>query len=124
IGLASAALVLAGAGPAAADDAFAWPQGQRAAVSLSYDDTLPTQLDVAIPALDRHGLKGSFYLTLAAEPMRERLDAWRAAARNGHALGNHSLLHQCSARGPGREWVQPAPDLDAAGQAQVRPQPQ
>src|SRR5690606_14998732 len=104
IGLACAALVLAGAGPAAADDAFAWPQGQRAAVSLSYDDTLPTQLDVAIPALDRHGLKGSFYLTLAAEPMRERLDAWRAAARNGHELGNHSLFHQCSARGAGREW--------------------
>ncbi|MGY1410960.1 polysaccharide deacetylase family protein [Luteimonas sp. A611] len=122
IGLACAALALASTGAAADDGAFAWPQGQRAAVSLSYDDTLPTQLDVAIPALDRHGLKGSFYLTLAAEPMRERLEAWRAAARNGHELGNHSLFHQCSARGPGREWVQPAQDLDATTVAQMRAQ--
>src|SRR5690606_18052320 len=122
IGLACAALALAGNTAAAAEGDFAWPQGQRAAVSLSYDDTLPTQLDVAIPALDRHGLKGSFYLTLAAQPMRERLDAWRAAARNGHELGNHSLFHQCSARGPGREWVQPAQDLDATGVAQMRAQ--
>jgi peptidoglycan/xylan/chitin deacetylase (PgdA/CDA1 family) len=122
IGLACAALALAGNTAAAAEGDFAWPQGQRAAVSLSYDDTLPTQLDVAIPALDRHGLKGSFYLTLAAEPMRERLDAWRAAARNGHELGNHSLFHQCSARGPGREWVQPAQDLDATSVAQMRAQ--
>lgn len=122
IGLACAALALAGNTAAAAEGDFAWPQGQRAAVSLSYDDTLPTQLDVAIPALDRHGLKGSFYLTLAAQPMRERLDAWRAAARNGHELGNHSLFHQCSARGPGREWVQPAQDLDATSVAQMRAQ--
>src|SRR5690606_5742296 len=116
------ALALAGNTAAAAEGDFAWPQGQRAAVSLSYDDTLPTQLDVAIPALNRHGLKGSFYLTLAAQPMRERLDAWRAAARNGHELGNHSLCHQCSAVGPGRAWVQPAQDLDATSVAQMRAQ--
>jgi peptidoglycan/xylan/chitin deacetylase (PgdA/CDA1 family) len=122
MGLACAALALAGNGAAAADGVFAWPDGQRAAVSLSYDDAVPTHLDVAIPALDRHGLKGSFYLTLAAEPVRERLDAWRAAARNGHELGNHSLFHQCSARGPGREWVQPAQDLDATSVAQMRAQ--
>ncbi|MGJ4803592.1 polysaccharide deacetylase family protein [Luteimonas sp. SDU82] len=102
--------------------AFAWPQGQRAAVSLAYDDAVPTHLDVAIPALDRHGLKGSFYLTLAAAPVRERLEAWRAAARSGHELGNHSLFHQCSARGPGREWVQPAQDLDTTSVAQMRAQ--
>src|SRR5512138_1743299 len=68
---------------------FPWPDGQRAAVSLAYDDSLPSQLDNAIPALDRHGLKGSFYLTLAADPVRDRLEDWRAAARNGHELGNH-----------------------------------
>lgn len=115
---------LAVAATANADDApaFPWPDGRRAAVSLSYDDTLPSQLDTAIPALDRHGLKGSFYLTLAAEPLRQRLEEWRAAARNGHELGNHSLFHQCSARGPGREWVQPAQDLDATSVAQMRAQ--
>ena len=53
---------------------FAWPEGRRAAVSLSYDDAVPSQLDNAIPALDRHGLKGSFYLTLAADSVRMRMD--------------------------------------------------
>lgn len=117
------ALSLAATAAFASDrPAFAWPQGQRAAVSLAYDDAVPTHLDVAIPALDRHGLKGSFYLTLAAAPVRERLEAWRAAARSGHELGNHSLFHQCSARGPGREWVQPAQDLDTTSVAQMRAQ--
>ena len=35
----------------------------RAAVSLAYDDALDSQLDNAIPALDRHGLRATFYLT-------------------------------------------------------------
>lgn len=123
-GLACVALYLAGAGAgaSAADPAFAWPGGQRAAVSLAYDDALPSQLDVAIPALDRHGLKASFYLTLAAGPVRARLPEWRAAAGNGHELGNHSLFHQCSARGAGREWVEPAQDLDATSVAQMQAQ--
>lgn len=107
---------------AADERGFAWPDGRRAAVSLAYDDALPTHLDVAIPALDRYGLKGSFYLTLAAPLVRERLQDWRAAASRGHELGNHSLFHQCSARGPGREWVRPEQDLDATTAAQMRAQ--
>ena len=117
-----AAWVLAGSAALAQPPAFPWPDGQRAAVSLAYDDALPSQLDNAIPALDRHGLKGTFYLTLAAEAVRTRLDDWRAAARSGHELGNHSLFHQCSARGPGREWVRPEHDLDALTVAQMRDQ--
>lgn len=122
LALACAALAMAGAANGAGTPDFPWPQGQRAAVSLSYDDTLPTHLDTAIPALDRHRLKGSFYLTLAAEPLRQRLAEWREAARNGHELGNHSLFHQCSAKGQGREWVQPEQDLDAISVAQMRAQ--
>jgi peptidoglycan/xylan/chitin deacetylase (PgdA/CDA1 family) len=104
---------------ASAADGFAWPQGRKAAVSLAYDDALDSQLDHAIPALDRHGLKGSFYLHLSREPVRRRMHEWRAAAANGHELGNHTLFHQCSARGPGREWVVPAQDLDATTVAQM-----
>jgi peptidoglycan/xylan/chitin deacetylase (PgdA/CDA1 family) len=101
---------------------FAWPEGRSAAVSLSYDDALDSQLDNAIPALDRHGLTGTFYLVPARPPVGLRMDAWRAAARNGHELGNHSLFHQCSARGEGREWVEPQDDLDKITVAQMRAQ--
>ena len=93
-------------------DAFAWPDGRRAAVSLAYDDALDSQLDNAIPALDRHGLKGSFYLQLSQDPVRLRMSEWRAAARNGHELGNHTLFHQCSGALPDRDWVQPQRNLD------------
>lgn len=119
---ACAALALA-CGPACAQaPGFAWPDGQRAAVSLSYDDAVPSQLDNAIPALDRHGLKGTFYLVMAADTVRTRMADWRAAARGGHELGNHSLFHQCSAQGPDRAWVQPEQDLDVTTVAQMRAQ--
>ena len=91
---------------------FEWPNGARAAVSLAYDDALDSQLDNAIPALDRHGFRASFYLTLAAPSVRQRLDEWRAAARRGHELGNHGLFHPCSAARPDRDWVAPWNDLD------------
>jgi peptidoglycan/xylan/chitin deacetylase (PgdA/CDA1 family) len=96
----------------AAGKRFSWPHGTRAAVSLSYDDALDSQLDNAIPALDKFGLKGSFYPTLSSSTLVKRLPEWRAAAAEGHELGNHTLFHQCSAKLSGRGWVTPENDLD------------
>lgn len=107
---------------AAEPAAFAWPDGQRAAVSLAYDDALASHLDTAIPALDRRGLTGSFYLTLSSDTLRTRMDDWRAAARAGHELGNHSLFHQCTASKPGREWVTPQHALETISVAQMQEQ--
>lgn len=101
---------------------FAWPGGRKAAVSLAYDDALDSQLDNAIPALDRHGFKASFYLQLSREPVVKRLAEWRAAAHAGHELGNHSLFHQCSKSVPGHEWVEPHRNLDTTTAAQMRDQ--
>lgn len=101
---------------------FHWPQGQRAAVSLAYDDALDSQLDVALPQLDKYGLQGSFYLQLSNPAVERRLSEWRAAARNGHELGNHSLFHQCSRKAPGHDWVQPQRDLDTTSVAQMQDQ--
>lgn len=102
--------------------AFHWPHGERAAVSLAYDDALDSQLDHAIPALDRAGLKGSFYLQLSNPSVNGRMAEWRAAAAHGHELGNHSLFHQCSAKVPGHDFVQPARNLDTTTVAQMRDQ--
>ncbi|WP_314444365.1 polysaccharide deacetylase family protein [Massilia timonae] len=106
----------------AQDAAFAWPGGARAAVSLAYDDALDSQLDNAIPTLDRHGIKGTFFLQLSSEPVARRMEDWRAAARVGHELGNHSLFHQCSGAGPDRAWVAPHRDLDATTREQMQDQ--
>ncbi len=99
---------------------FTWPNGAKAAVSLAYDDALNSQLDNAIPALNRHGLKASFYLQLSSLVVEARLPEWRAAAAHGHELGNHTLFHQCSASKPGREWVLPYRDLDKTSAAQMK----
>lgn len=91
---------------------FSWPGEIKAAVNLAYDDALASQLDNAIPVLNKYGLKGSFYLSLASDTVATRMDEWRAVAKAGHELGNHSLFHQCSKAKPGRDWVKPYHDLD------------
>ena len=103
----------------AAEKAFSWPNGSRAAVSLAYDDALDSQLDHAIPALNKYGLKASFYLTLASPTVTKRLLDWRQVAKDGHELGNHSLFHQCSSMGIDRSWVTAENDLDKISVAQL-----
>jgi peptidoglycan/xylan/chitin deacetylase (PgdA/CDA1 family) len=46
----------------ARDQAGQWPGGKQLAVVLTYDDALTSHLDIAIPALDAAGLKGTFFL--------------------------------------------------------------
>jgi len=98
---------------------FTWPEGHKLAVSLSYDDALNSQLDHAIPELDKHNLKASFYVTPNSPVMNARMEEWRAAAKNGHELGNHSIYHPCSASLPNREWVQEHHDLDKYSVSQM-----
>ena len=113
-------LVMAALPVAAAAGEVEWPNGARVAVSLSYDDALASQLDNAVPALDAHGLKGTFYLTVGSAAMRERLDDWRGIAERGHELGNHTIYHPCSAVGPDRGWVEPWNDLDRLDVPRIR----
>ncbi len=101
---------------------FAWPGGAKAAVSLGYDDGLDSQLDHVVPALNKRGLRASFYVPINGPTLPARQNEWKAAAAAGHELGNHSLFHGCSAKGPGREWVQPHRDLDRQMAAQVQEQ--
>jgi len=91
---------------------FIWPGGAKIAISLSYDDALNSQLDNAIPALDKYNFKASFYVLPNSTVIRDRMEEWRSAAKNGHELGNHSLYHPCSASLPNRGWVPPHHDLD------------
>ncbi|WP_197414286.1 polysaccharide deacetylase family protein [Lacimicrobium alkaliphilum] len=91
---------------------FNWPKNAKAAVSLAYDDALDSQLDNALPALNRYGFNATFYLTLSSPTLSSRLHEWRLAARQGHELGNHSINHPCRASLPGRDWVEPHNNLD------------
>lgn len=101
---------------------FVWPNGAQAAVSLGYDDGLASQLDHVVPALNRRGLRASFYIPINSPTLPGRQGEWKAAAAAGHELGNHSLFHGCSSKPPGREWVLPHRDLEKQTPAQVQEQ--
>jgi sialate O-acetylesterase len=80
-------------------------------VVLTYDDAIDADLDNALPALDSLGLKATFYLIGSSPVVALRMEQWRAAARRGHELGNHSLYHPCDGSLPGRSFVQAEHDL-------------
>jgi peptidoglycan/xylan/chitin deacetylase (PgdA/CDA1 family) len=82
---------------AAARTPFRWPAGAQAAVSLTYDDGLNSQLDYAVPALATLGLRATFFLT--GDNARPRMADWAAVARQGHELADHTVTHPCELKG-------------------------
>lgn len=71
-----------------------WPEGKRMALSLSFDDARPSQIDVGTPLFSRYDAKVTFYLVPSA--VEQRLPLWKQAVADGHEMGNHSLKHPCS----------------------------
>jgi len=95
VALVVVALALAVCSPGRAADAEGrWPNGAKAAIVLTYDDALTSQLDNAVPVLDEAGFKGTFFLSGVKQADVSR---WRQAAMNGHELGNHTIFHACAA---------------------------
>ncbi len=89
---------------------FQWQDGIKAAVCLTYDDGLDCHLDVAAPALEKYGMRGTFYCTGNSPSLFARTVEWRAMASRGHELGNHTLFHPC--HGDKFDWVKPEQDLN------------
>jgi len=77
-------------------DSFVWPEGYRAAISLTFDDGLPTQRKVAAPRLEETGFRGTFYLNPRGERWQDRLAPWQPVQAAGHEIGNHTMAHPCS----------------------------
>jgi peptidoglycan/xylan/chitin deacetylase (PgdA/CDA1 family) len=73
---------------------FRWPEGKRAAISLTFDDARLSQVDTGLPLLDRYKVKATFYVS--PDNVKERLAGWKRAARNGHEIGNHTMTHPCT----------------------------
>lgn len=77
-----------------------------AAVTLTYDGTTLNHLEVVIPALQRAGLRATFF----ADPgsLLARAAAWREVALHGHEIGNGSLLGSALPDGRLPAWT---PDM-------------
>ena len=85
-----------------------WPNKAQCAVSLSYDDSVPIHHQQVAPLLEKHGLRGTFYLSVAT---LESPDAWKKVAAQGHELGNHSLFHPCRRNAGNEAWLSADYDL-------------
>jgi peptidoglycan/xylan/chitin deacetylase (PgdA/CDA1 family) len=82
----------AAAGDAATDAMCPWPSERAAAVSLTYDDGMPSQLATAVPQLEAAGLRATFFLNRKASDT-----PFRALLERGHELGAHTQDHPCPA---------------------------
>ncbi len=89
--------------PAALAQSFRWPDGAKAGVALTYDDGIDGHLDYVMPDLEAANLRGTFYVPGNSQSLRKRMEEWRAAARRGHELGNHTAFHPCLRQIPGYE---------------------
>jgi len=91
---------------------FVWPNGAKAAICLTYDDGLPSHVNTVVPMLNKYNFKGTFYPTLASSSLYDQMSQWKALAKDGHELGNHTVYHPCRKSGEGMEWVKDYLDLD------------
>ncbi len=78
------------------DESSIWQDGCRCAISLTFDDGLTSQLEIAMPLLNKYGLCGTFYLNPKGDAWKSRYAPWIEPAQSGHEIGNHSLSHLCS----------------------------
>jgi peptidoglycan/xylan/chitin deacetylase (PgdA/CDA1 family) len=73
---------------------FTWPDGKRAALSLSFDDGRKSQVEAGVALLDKHNVKATFYIVPSA--VEQQLEGWKRIVASGHEIGNHSLNHPCT----------------------------
>jgi len=73
---------------------FRWPEGKKAAVSLSFDDARLSQVDRGLALFKKEGVKVTFFVLPAG--VKERLAGWKQAVADGHEIANHSLTHPCT----------------------------
>jgi peptidoglycan-N-acetylglucosamine deacetylase len=71
-----------------------WPDGSRAALSLSFDDARASQVTQGLALLQRLDAPATFFVLPHA--VRRKVRSWRAIAERGHEIGNHSVRHPCS----------------------------
>jgi len=73
---------------------FAWPNGKKAAISLSFDDARRSHPKIGRDLFRRIGGKATFYVNPPA--MLYDTTGWQNLVADGHEIGNHTVSHPCS----------------------------
>jgi peptidoglycan/xylan/chitin deacetylase (PgdA/CDA1 family) len=72
-----------------------WPQDRLAAISLTFDDGINTDLDFVGPILKKHHLHATFFVTTGMGPWEKRKAEWKQLALDGNEIANHTVHHPC-----------------------------
>ncbi len=79
-----------------------WPLASKAAVSITFDDAYISHVSRAMPLLENHGFRGTFFLIVdklfrQGKYINHRPSApiseWQAAAARGHEMASHTVSH-------------------------------
>ncbi|MGB9597132.1 MAG: polysaccharide deacetylase family protein [Candidatus Poribacteria bacterium] len=73
-----------------------WLEGYVGALSLTFDDGRPNQVEKAVPILNDLGFKGTFYVCPSGDNWADKLSPWIDVYKQGHEIGNHTVSHICS----------------------------
>ena len=73
-----------------------WRHNYAGAVTLTFDDGLPSQVEDAVPALNARGLKASFFIIPSEVPVNPTggdvtWGQWRQVAAQGHEIGSQTF---------------------------------
>jgi len=79
-----------------------WPSASKAAVSITFDDAYRSHVSRAMPLLENHGFRGTFFLIVDKLFRRGKfinvrpsapISEWQAAAARGHEMASHTVRH-------------------------------
>ena len=92
----AAAFVLMSSFPVStwAQNGFLWPDGKKAALSLTFDDARESHPDLGLPLFRRLDLDVTYYVIPGG--VQGRVKEWKEIIADGHEIGNHTVVHPCS----------------------------
>ncbi len=76
------------------NNSFSWPDGKKAAISLSFDDARQSHPKTGRDLFRRIGGKATFYVNPPA--MLYDIEGWKDLVADGHEIGNHTINHPCT----------------------------
>lgn len=71
-----------------------WKDDKKSVVTLQFDDSTPGQATLGVPALNKRGIVGTWYVNPGGTSFNKYIDYWRnVAPSGGQELANHTMTH-------------------------------
>ncbi|MBN2640721.1 MAG: polysaccharide deacetylase family protein [Victivallales bacterium] len=71
------------------------PDGKDAMLAITFDDGIKSHYDIAVPVLEKHGIKATFFVTInnIGKPGRITWEQVQDMQKRGMEIGNHAMTH-------------------------------